>query len=82
MLEVPPIVPRDKSSIRDATGSTPDTARGEIDGNEALFEEEDGQAQAAAALKKRKRVKKSPVRASPPKKKDQSQFFKRRISGR
>ena len=44
---------------------TPDAARGETDGGEALPEEVEGQVQAVVALKKRKRVKeKSPFQTS------------------
>jgi len=49
----------------EAAGSTPDAAKGEINEDEALLEEEEGQTQATATLKKRKRVKeKSPIRTS------------------
>ena len=57
-LEVPSIVSRDKSSNRDAAGSTPDAARG-VTREDKAFLEEEGLAQAASTLKKRKRVKKS-----------------------
>jgi len=59
-LEVPSVVSRDKSSNRDAAGSTPDAARG-VTREDKAFLEEEGLAQAASTLKKRKRVKKSPI---------------------
>ena len=70
MPEVPPVIQRDKSSIRDVVGPTPDSAKGETNEGEALLEEVEGQAQAAAALKKMRRVKeKSPIQTDPLKRK-------------
>jgi len=67
---VPPVVPRDKSLVRDAVGLTSDAPRGETNGCEDLAEEVEGQAQTTATLKKKKRVKENlPIQTSPPKRK-------------
>ena len=65
---MPLIILNDRPSIRDATGPTPDDARGDTSGCEAFLEDVEGQAQALAALKKRKRAKeKSPIQNGSPK---------------
>ena len=60
---MPPVVPRKKSSAREATRSTADVAEGRTGEDEVPLEEEECQAQAAISLKKRS-AKKSPIQGN------------------
>ena len=71
---MPPVVSRDKSSIREAAGSTVGVTKGKTGEDEVALEEEECRDQTVVSLNKRKRAKKSPVLGSPSKGKRPGSF--------